>query len=189
MRFLSLSRPWPWAFTTEELPPLERKLIENRSWMPPISQIGERIALHAAKSWDPDAIGFFLRLGLQTMPGRKELYPSGGVFSVATLERVVTEPRTLPAAQQRWYFGPCGWVFSDLIAMPMLVPCRGAQGLRELPVEPDLAVWMLLLQQSDRPAYAAWRRVMARYQAMFGEAMVPALSQPEAVRSGVASGL
>lgn len=144
MRFLSLSRPWPWAFTTEELPPLERKLIENRSWMPPISQIGALIALHAAKSWDPDAIGFFIRLGLRDMPGRKELYPSGVVFAVATLERVVTEARTLPAAQQRWFFGPCGWVLRDMVALPVPVPCRGAQGLRELPADVEMAVRLQL---------------------------------------------
>lgn len=175
MRFLSLSRPWPWAFTTEELAPLERKLIENRTWMPPISQIGERIALHAAKSWDDDAIRFLLGLGLQSMPGRKELYPSGVVFAVVTLDRVVTEARKLPAVQQRWFTGPCGWVLTNLIAMPVLVPCRGAQGLRELPAEPDLAVWMQVLEQSDPPAYAAWARVMDRYQVMFGEPMVPVL--------------
>lgn len=157
MRFLSLSRPWPWAFTTEELAPFERKLVENRTWMPPISQIGERIALHAAKSWDPDAIGFLLGLGLQSMLGRKELYPSGVVFAVATLDRVVTEARTLPAVQQRWFFGPCGWVLANLIAMPVPVPCRGAQGLRELPVEADLAARPADRRRAAPASWCKWR--------------------------------
>lgn len=146
MRFLSLSRPWPWAFLTEELAPDDRKLIENRSWMPPISQIGQRIALHAAKSWDDRAMGIFLRLGLQAMPGRKDRYPAMVVFAVATIERVVTEPRTLSLAQQRWWMGPCAWVLADLVALSVPIPCRGAQGLRELPPE----VEALVLKQLER---------------------------------------
>lgn len=141
MRVLSLSRPWPYAFVTDELPVAARKLVENRSWMPPIGQIGQRIALHAAKSWDDDAIAFFLHLGLRNFPGRKDLHPSGVVFAVATLDRVVTEARTLPPEQQRWFFGPCGWVLSDVVALAVPVPCRGAQGLRTL--EPGVEVTVL----------------------------------------------
>ena len=181
MRFLSLSRPWPYAFTTEELPPEERKLIENRSWMPPIEQIGEQIALHAAKSWDPDAIGLFLRLGLKEMPGRKELYPSGVVFAVATLDRVVTADRTLPAVQRRWFFGPCGWVLADLVPLPVPVPCRGAQGLRNLPWDPGVGVHVRLLEVSDPTAFRLWLRVMRRYRTMFADPLTAALDERDMV--------
>jgi hypothetical protein len=144
VRFLSLSRPWPWSFVAESIPPEERKLVENRSWMPPVSQIGQRIALHAAKSWDDDAFGFFLRLGYQDMPARKDLHPSGVVFGVVTIDRVVTDARTVLPAQQRWFFGPCGWILSDLIILRDPVACRGAQGLRELPPDADAAVhWQI----------------------------------------------
>ena len=55
---------------------------------PPYSAIGERFAMHAAKSWDDAAISFFIRLGIEH-PMRRELYPAGVITSVATIDRVV----------------------------------------------------------------------------------------------------
>jgi len=126
MRILSFSQPWCWGIFNAS------KRIENRSWLPPIECIGQRFIIHAAKSWDADAIGFFLRLGLDGFPGRKDLYPSACVVGVATITRCVTKVDTLPPDQHRWYFGPCGWLLEDVreLAADDRIPWKGAQGLR-----------------------------------------------------------
>jgi hypothetical protein len=144
MRFLSLSRPWPWALFDF----IADKGIENRSWAPPIDLIGHQIAIQSAQSWDDDAMGYFLKLGLDHFPHRKDLYPSGVIAGVATIDRVVTSARTL-GAQARWFFGEYGWVLTHRIALPTPVPCKGAQGLRTLP--PDIATAVALqLDQLSR---------------------------------------
>ncbi len=126
-----MSRPWTWAI----FDPIADKGIENRDWAPPVEMIGERFAIHAAKSWDPDAITLFFKLGLTHFPNRKDKYPSGVVIGVATLDRVVTVDKTLPPAQARWFFGVYGWVLTHRIAIPTPVPCKGALGLRILPMD------------------------------------------------------
>jgi hypothetical protein len=131
LSFISLSQPWLWSI----LSPIivgGAKRIENRKWMPPIHMIGKRIALHAAKSFDEDAIGFFIRNGIDNFPNRFDSYESSAILGVATIDRVVTEDRTLPEDQKRWFFGPCGWVLIDVIPFVNPLPMKGAQGLRKL---------------------------------------------------------
>ncbi len=144
MRFLSLSNPWPWAIF--DLPEPSGKRVENRGWMPPISMIGQRIALHAAKSWDDDAAGFFLKLGLTNFPARRDLYPTGVILGFATIARVVTETRTLPPDQHRWFFGEFGWVLEDVLKLPDPIPHKGAQGLRELPPDINAKVYAAIVR-------------------------------------------
>lgn len=50
MKALTLWRPWPYAIF--HLPPHVAKRVENRSWKPPVTLIGHRIAIHAGKTWD-----------------------------------------------------------------------------------------------------------------------------------------
>jgi hypothetical protein len=144
MKMLSLSRPWGWAiFDLKDGP----KTVENRVWAPPIEMIGKRIALQAAKSWDDDALRFFLRLGLDGFPNRKENYPSGVILGVATIDRVVTTERTLTPVQARFFFGPYGWVLSDVLKLDTPIPSKGAQGLRELPSDVNALVLAALVKQ------------------------------------------
>jgi hypothetical protein len=149
MRFLSFSQPWLWSITDlrqediderglgERNPAdgsrrLEPKRIENRTWAPPISMIDQRFALHAAKSWDEDAIGFFMRLGIDWFPARRDQYATSAIIAVATIDRIVTEKRRVSLGQQPWLFGPYGWVLTDVVKLVEPVPMKGAQGLREL---------------------------------------------------------
>lgn len=78
MKFLSLSQPWLWSITDLEQAEidarkldLEPKRIENRSWPPPAADVGTRIALHAAKSWDDDAIRRSMKAHGKTLTRRK----------------------------------------------------------------------------------------------------------------------
>jgi hypothetical protein len=91
--------------------------------------------LHAAKSFDDDAIPMFIRYAIDH-PHRRDRYTSSAIVGVATIDRVVTEARTLPPEQARWFFGPFGWVLTDVRALATPIPMKGAQGLRELP--PDV---------------------------------------------------
>ena len=50
MRAISLWRPWPWMFFHAN------KRVENRSWSPPKSIIGEWVAMHATLKFDNDAV-------------------------------------------------------------------------------------------------------------------------------------
>lgn len=139
MRGLSLSQPWCWAI----LDPVARKWVENRTWAPPIAMIDQVIALHAAKSWDKAGTPFLLRLGIE-FPARYDLYPSAAIVGTARIDRVVTDARTLPPEQARWYMGPTtpdgrtvyGWVLADVRPLARPIPCRGLQGL--WPVPPDV---------------------------------------------------
>lgn len=143
MRFLSFSQPWLWSITDLVVPAgfaVEPKRIENRTWMPPISMIGQRIALHAAKSFDDDAVGFFLRLGIDWFPARRELYATSCIVGVATIDRVVTVPSTLRPGQRPWFFGPYGWILTDVQRFADVVPMKGGQGLRHLAPEHDAQV-------------------------------------------------
>ncbi len=132
MKFLSFSQPWLWTILSPMI--ASPKRIENRSWQPPISMIGQRFALHAAKSFDDDAIGFLLKLGIDNFPARRESFGSSAILGVATIDRIVSEPRTL-GDQTRWFFGPFGWVLADVVAFRDPIPMKGAQGLRSLAPE------------------------------------------------------
>ena len=50
-----------------------------------------------------------------------------GIVAVAAFGGAVTE------SESPWFGGPVGWVLSDIIVLPEPVPCRGAQGLWDIP--------------------------------------------------------
>jgi hypothetical protein len=146
MKALSFSQPWCWAVVDE----LVRKHIENRTWAPPIDLIGHQFAIHAAKSWDnlraypliKDGIeypGLTPTQYLQALgfdpPMAYHCYASSAIVGVATLDRVVTETKTLTDEQKRWFFGPVGWVLTDVVKLPEPIRCGGKQGLWAVPAE------------------------------------------------------
>lgn len=106
--------------------------------------IDQRIALHAAKSWDKDAdyatrdgrivtaTGYLLELGLDP-PGSRESYPQSAIVGVATIDRVVTSPIFLPHDQKRWFFGPFGWILKDVRVLETPVSATGKLGLWTVP--------------------------------------------------------
>ena len=171
MRVLSFSRPWLWAVLHPD--PAIKKTTENRTWAPPVSQIGKRFALHSAKSWDEDALRYWLEIGIKEFPMRKDLYPSGAVLGVATIDRIrtfvdpgeldvsdptgrrfirpPTYPTDLPESQRRWFFGPFGWILTDVIALDTPIPLKGGQGLRELPADVEAEIDRQLADIARRP--------------------------------------
>ena len=166
MKFLSLSRPWDWAI----FDPVARKHIENRTWAPPIAMIDQEIALQSAKSWDEDAFRFFDELGISNYPARYDQYPSGIIRGVVTLDRVVTETKTLAPDQARWFFGPYGWCLDAVTPFETFAPCKGAQGLRDLPADAEVAVQHEIAKiRGSAPAARTESPAVIRYRALASE--------------------
>jgi hypothetical protein len=141
-----MSQPWAWA----TYDPVADKGIDNRPWPPPIGMIGQRIAVQASRTWDDRAVRIFLDRGITHFPARKALYLTGVIIGVATIDRVITEVRSLPPTpawqdQARWLlggdYGEYGWLLTDRITLPTPIKCRGFFGLQHLP--PDVEAQVL----------------------------------------------
>lgn len=134
---LTLKHPWPFAICRLY------KDVENRTWQPPRALRGRYFAIHGGKipasknerEWvEEEAIDLIDEHGDHLtskgmMPAENLL---GGIYltgivAVARLADVVTE------ATSPWFDGPVGWVLDDVTELPRPVPCKGAQGLWQVP--------------------------------------------------------
>lgn len=141
MRGLTLTRPWPFAILG--LAPLAAKRVENRAVRYPAHLKGELICLHAGKTYDPEAADFILQTcGIE--PPDDADCPQGIVgvcrvvgwlFKDHEHVRDAFGPITFPVppGQDRWFFGPWGWILDDVQKLATPVPCRGMQGLWPVP--------------------------------------------------------
>ena len=136
MRGLSFSQPWLWAV----FDPLADKDIENRSgYQAPMDLIDQPIACHAAKSYDDAGLQRLLELGYS--PPQECL--KSAITGVATIDRIVSSPVTLTAAQRRWYMGDengmrdgkvvYGHVLKDRRLLPTPIPWDGMLGFWRVP--------------------------------------------------------
>jgi hypothetical protein len=140
MKALTLWRPWAQAIIYGP------KRIENRTWRPPRWIIGKRIAIHAGARYDVEGASWMSGGGLFA----KSLYEPGppgecrpGLLGTAVVEGVVTR------STDPWFCGPYGWVLTDVVALPEPIPCRGAQGLWDVPYS--------LAEQLDKViSYVRW---------------------------------
>jgi len=137
MRALTLIQPWSFAVAHLGKP------IENRTWAPPDWLLGQRIAIHAGKKVDEDAIRQLRRVGFNC-PGPTGLV-AGRIESTAILVGWCWPGRGVMLAEgyedpnatsSPWWGGPCGWLLDDVHALHAPIPCRGAQGLWK--VSPDI---------------------------------------------------
>ncbi|HEY0879897.1 MAG TPA: hypothetical protein VGE37_05285 [Archangium sp.] len=143
MRALTVRQPWA-AFIS-----LGWKLIENRTWQPPASLMGERFAIHAGVHVPPhrellDILDEVLpsyrenvpRLGLPvTLRQWGELFEQqrGRVVATAKLGHVHTSPATVLEAQRVWWVGPFGWELDALERVRGGQLSKGMLGLWALP--------------------------------------------------------
>ncbi|MHC4864646.1 MAG: ASCH domain-containing protein [Planctomycetota bacterium] len=138
MKALTLWRPWPWAIFYPQS--FAAKDVENRTWPPPKSIIGQQIAIHAGKRYDDDsAFDIAWEFGIDNLPTEAK---HEGIIGLVVIDRGISGgrqgcgPANLPndqAIYSDWYHGPHGWVMRDRILLPRPVPCRGAQGLWTVP--------------------------------------------------------
>lgn len=146
MRALTLWRPWPWAIFHGGV---WAKRIENRPWKPWASIIGQRIGLHAGKKFDFDAVELILAKTIRCLEGHEHdplpvAAHDEGLIGVVTVRGFVSDPWDVAVeagqGQERWFFGPYGWVLDDVVALGKPISIRGAQGLWELPAWAEQAV-------------------------------------------------
>lgn len=133
MKALTLHAPWAHAVAWLG------KDIENRSWRPPASVIGTRIAIHAGLSFpradwmrvvtiadglSPASRGLFTPIAIGVA-----LTPKARSALVATA--IIGEPVT--TSDSPWWIGPIGWPLIDVRRLDKPIPCKGRLGLWTLP--------------------------------------------------------
>lgn len=158
MLAVTLRHPWPLAFTAFG------KDIENRHWSPNRLRVGDRIALHAGKApavgerlraadadyWSEirEALAWMRRQGVDfggPVTAEMIIRQSSAVFMVA---RYDGEAQT---SGSRWFAGPIGWRLEDRVELATPVPCRGAQGLWQLPADVEAQVMAQLAIPDPTP--------------------------------------
>lgn len=150
MKALTLWRPWPRLILEHG------KDIENRTWKPPVSILGKRIAIHAGKQVDSYGISRIMTLlkgdavayghDMQDLCGPEQVI----VGTVVVLGWV--RPPVAPPAKREWGVilnghageierynsspwleGPYGWALFDPQPLRSPLPCKGRQGLWTVP--------------------------------------------------------
>lgn len=144
MRALTLSAPWSHAVAYLGKP------LENRTWAPPRSLVGERFAIHTGRSRDEEAIAALRARGFDV----PAVHPPG-VICVVRLRGVLFTERGRTSvwiagdlhhdevevlSRSMWLSGPFSWVLGDVLAIDRVIPCKGAQGLWRLPSSVETAV-------------------------------------------------
>lgn len=113
-RILSLKQPWAWAVASG------KKRIENRTWS---TRYRGPVFIHASMTLDRPAIDWLREAGI-TPPSE---FVHGAVIAVAEIVDVVTAADA--AAFGPWFFGPYGFVLTNVRRLPRPVPERGRLGL------------------------------------------------------------
>ena len=122
-------------------------------WQASIDIIGQRIAIHAGKTWDQDAVDL-LELPIRPVDAPSDratlakLRDEGiiGTAVVCGVEQTEDlDVETLIAGKWPtsnlvdnvldWLSGPYGWLLDDVRALPEPIPCKGRQGLWDVPPE------------------------------------------------------
>lgn len=148
MKALTIKQPWLWAITDLD------KRVENRTWKPPQWIIRKHIALHASKSDAPNGVIDVEEIGDCLVPSS---IPRGAIIATARVVGWVSDsgfgvgigllsPNSI--IENKWFFGPIGWVLEDVQKLIEPVPCSGQLGLWDVPND-------LLPKLSARPSNKA----------------------------------
>lgn len=131
-QYKALSIKQPWLYAILQL----GKSVENRDWEPPQYIIGQRIALHASKSYDKDGdLAIAQITGYQVPRG----LPRGCFLATARVAGVITEEQVyssiVSADIDTWFCGRYGWLLADIRPLEKPIPCTGQLGLWNIPDE------------------------------------------------------
>ena len=168
MKALTLHRPWGASMLWGPKP------IENRSWPPPESVIGEVIALHHGLHYDDDGDAFLAKHGWRAKEHEQSCWLGiigtarviGYVDGTGPGLRFVTKTPTLGddaharerrvveifEAGREFFFGNFGWVLDERLPFLAAIPCLGHQKLwnvRDLEEEIVIATTLVDLESID----------------------------------------
>lgn len=118
---LTLIRPWSWAIVHAS------KRIENRTWKPNLA-MGDWIAIHAGSKWIQTDANWIADTFCYSVPPKEE-QPAGVIIGVARYAGWTTGDKS------PWFFGPYGWLLSDVSAIEQPIPHTGALSLWNLQPE------------------------------------------------------
>lgn len=123
VRGLSIMQPWVWCIC------YAGKDVENRTWWPPPWLYGKRIALHASKGFDSEAVEYLVyRMGLVLrLPERPSDYPRGAIVATAILERASDQ------VTSEWFGGPVGFLLADVRVLREPIKHSGALRFWNMP--------------------------------------------------------
>jgi hypothetical protein len=139
VKAISVRQPWAWCITNAG------KCVENRTWN---TDYRGPVLIHAAKRctmaeyvdwsnsiWNaaPYAEAVLCSLTGHDLPDIKDM-PRGGFVARASIVGCVhaSDKHLLSAQDKLWFFGPYGFVLSDVEPIPF-VPYLGALGLFNVP--------------------------------------------------------
>ena len=127
---LTLHRPWSAAVA------LYGKTVENRTWKPWRSAVGQPLAIHQGVKLDPAGIDRLQGMDLDPWADLNQAGLKGwngnGVVAVCVLEGFARSADQLDEAERRWFCGPYGWRLGHVVQVGPFA-CRGHQGLWSLP--------------------------------------------------------
>jgi hypothetical protein len=152
MKALSLTQPWATLIA------IGAKRIETRSWATPYRGI---LAIHAATAMPPDCrefayadpAGKVLTDAGILLGGDCAALPRGAIVAVAHLVQVWptrgfwdrNSVRDLPPATHEEDFGDYaegryGWLLTDVVPLSTPIPCKGALGVWEVPLDVEAQI-------------------------------------------------
>ena len=103
------------------------KDIENRTWEPPKGLIGQRLAIHADKRFDLEAVEYLQEMGFEC-PESPADHPLGIVGTV-------TYSGAVRSSKSEWFEGSVGWRLTDPRTIEIPLELSGKQGLWPIPAE------------------------------------------------------
>ena len=138
MKALTLRHPWPWAIVALG------KDVENRTWAPGRDQlaIGDWFAIHGGVTpRGADLVEVQIQASGLVATHRARVMRQCLVNGDLTVNDVILpgivavcrHAGVVRAGGSPWFEGPLGWRLADVAALPVPVPCRGAQGLWDIP--------------------------------------------------------
>ena len=147
MKALTLQRPWPYAIFRLG------KDFENRTWMPPASVIGQRIAIHAGKKWDADGYDWIRSLGIADKDDISRMEqdyarPVLGIVGTVLIPGFREQENTTSIWSMPY---ACCWELDTPIEFSAPIACPGKQRLWNVPTGFEHASQLAKMARNSLP--------------------------------------
>lgn len=140
MKAITICQPYASLIMLPETDP-RHKRVENRKWHCWESVVGQRVAIHAGKS-------------REWLESWVDAYPDPMPFSAILGTAIIAASLPILAIRAERYAerfpwlndhdhaeGPICWVLTDVRPFASPIPCKGAQGLWDVPAAIEIPQW------------------------------------------------